>query len=88
MQNTRVLPYRESRPDPEQMDSADRDAIVETQRTPGFLLIEARINFEIERQLRSLEQVSDIESTQFTRGAIYALRTMLKIPNILKSEIL
>jgi hypothetical protein len=71
----------------EPLDSADRDAILEVEKSPGFALIQLRIHEEITRRSAELELPADIESTQYIRGALYALRTVLQIPKILKAEI-
>jgi hypothetical protein len=71
----------------EALDSADRDAILELERSTGYALVKLRVQQEIIRRSAELELPTNIESTQYIRGVIYALRTVLQIPSILKGEI-
>jgi len=77
--------YSEFKPEP--LDNGDRDAILELERSTGYALVKMRIQQEIIRRSAELELPANIESTQYTRGVIYALRTVLQIPSILKGEI-
>jgi hypothetical protein len=86
-----VLRYRDlPRIDPtlstEPADSADLDAIRDLERSPGYALFSMRVVSEIRRKQDELEQPGDIASTQYIRGMIYALRTVLNMPAILKGE--
>ena len=71
----------------EPLDSADHDAILELERSPGYALFQERVNAELQRRCAELELTATIDSTQFCRGTIYALRTVMQIPTILKGEI-
>jgi len=71
----------------EPLDSGDHDAILDMERSPGYALFVERINAELQRRQAELELTATIDSTQFCRGTIYALRTVMQIPTILKGEI-
>jgi len=66
--------------------TADLDAVVELQRSPGYALVVERINQELERRRHELEQPIGIEGTSLARGQVQALRTVLSIPQILQQE--
>ncbi len=72
----------------EPLDSADRDAIIELEKSPAYALLTLRMVDEIKRRGKELEEPADIESTQYIRGVLYGLRMSLRIPGILKAEIL
>jgi hypothetical protein len=67
----------------EPLDSADYDAILELERSPGYALVVERFRQELERKRTELELVS---SGSFERGQIAAIRMVLTIPSILKGE--
>ena len=71
----------------EALDGADRDAVLEMEKSGGYALVFMRIHQEIVRRQAELEQSADIESTQYIRGCLYGLRVALRIPEILKGEI-
>lgn len=70
---------------PEPIDSADLDAILEMERSPGWGLVRDRISYELERRRGELEHPE--RPPDGLRGEIKALRTVLQIPDILKGEI-
>ena len=67
----------------EPYDSSDLDAINELMESPGYALVKERIQAEIERLRDHLERQAD----ETVRGQCQALRVVLTIPEILKSEI-
>lgn len=69
----------------EAVDSADLDAVLELQRSPGYALVVQRLGETLERKRLELER--DGEDVQLLRGEISALRVALAIPDILKDEI-
>lgn len=71
----------------EEPDSAELDALRELAFSAGYGLVVERINEEIERQRGQLEEDLDIWQTARVRGYIAALRMVLTLPEILKSEI-
>ena len=68
-------------------DSAEYDAIRELRQSAGYELVEERIYVELNRQCIALEQPAGGEQTEFIRGYIKALRTVLTIPEILENEL-
>ncbi len=71
----------------EPLDSADFDALVELEKlSAGWALVKLRIQTEITRRLTELENDGDATATAAIRGGIRALRLVLRIPEILKSE--
>jgi hypothetical protein len=71
----------------QEYDSADLDAILELQRSPGFALFAARVNATLEVERLECEKPSDTWMTHFAQGQVRALRTVLDIPGILRAEI-
>lgn len=72
---------------PEPPDSAEIDALKELQRSPGYELVMERIEEEMERRRDQLEDLCTQQLTDYTRGYLKALRTVLGIPQILIDEI-
>lgn len=70
----------------EAANSEKLDAIREFARSPGYELFEERIHHEIDRQRKFLEDPLDMCQTASLRGAIGALRLVLRIPEILEQE--
>lgn len=68
---------------PESLDSADLDAILELERSPGYALVVKRITTEIERKRTDLENGGNAIRLC---GEIAALRVVLSIPGSLKHE--
>jgi hypothetical protein len=68
-------------------DSAEIDSLKELQRSPGYSLLVGRINAEMERKRDQLEDLCTQQLTDYTRGYLKALRTVLGIPQILIDEI-
>lgn len=69
----------------EKLDSADLDAILELERSPGYALIAQRLTEVLERKRLDLERPG--QDVQLLRGEISALRVALAVPGILKDEI-
>jgi hypothetical protein len=71
----------------EPLDSADLDALQELERSPAYALVVERIEIELERAGQACErEVLDVHVRR-AQGAAAALRTVLRIPAILKDEI-
>lgn len=68
-------------------DSGDLDAILELERSRGYALLMGRIVEELDRQRVQCEQPSDSWVTHYAQGQVKALRTVLAVAGILKSEI-
>lgn len=69
------------------LDSADFDALQELERlSRGWELVRSCIQQEIARRGTELESDSDPTATAKIRGAIEALRLVLRMPEILKQE--
>lgn len=68
-------------------DSTELDALSDLLRSPGYALFQRRIEKELERRSRELEQPFDQVNTADCRGYIRALRVVLRIPEILQTEI-
>jgi hypothetical protein len=66
-------------------DSADLDALLELQHSPGYKLLLIRIDEELERLRDELETASG--SAEGLRGQCKALRTVLAMVEILKAEV-
>ena len=76
---------------PVDQDSANSerlDWILELQRSPGYGLLVERIETELERLRIELERNQGADTTSHLRGQIYALRTVLRIREILQGELL
>ncbi len=67
-------------------DSADVDAIAELKVSLGWTHVEERIRQELVRRQEELEQLCDPPLTNYIRGQIASLRTVLDIPAILEDE--
>lgn len=69
-------------------DSGDLDAVVELDHSPGYVLVTKRIREMIERKRTELEGIGwDQCLTEAARGYVKALREVLTIPDVLRSEI-
>jgi hypothetical protein len=73
---------------PEPYDSAELDALIELERSPGYALIRARYEFMLERKRQELEKPHDEAKTAQIRGEIAMLRDVFWIIENLKQEIL
>ena len=75
----------------EPFDSGSLDALADLSVSPGYALVRERIEKEIERKREDLETVPanlrGAGSIEGLQGHIKALRTVLAMPGILKSEI-
>jgi len=71
----------------EPYDSADLDAILELERSPGYALLVERVHFCLELQRTECEQPSSTWTTHYAQGQCKALRTVLDLAGILKAEI-
>ncbi len=69
----------------ERFDSGDLDNIRELRLSPGWQLVQRRLNEELERQRVALEQPGT--PADLSRGQVMGLRTALGIPEILEYEI-
>lgn len=63
--------------------SADLDALSDLVGSPGYKLFRDRVESELERRRTELERQGDAGEC---RGRVAALRTVLGIPEILRSE--
>jgi hypothetical protein len=72
---------------PEDPDSSELDALVETVRSRGYELMRARVGVVLEKKRSELETDIGAEQTAFDRGYIAALRMVITIPTILHEEI-
>jgi hypothetical protein len=70
----------------QEYDSADLDAILELERSPGYALVVKRLNGELERRRMHLESDPG-DGFLRAQGQVGGLRTALAIPDILKAEI-
>lgn len=71
----------------ESYDSADLDALLELERSPGYALVTLRILDYLNDQRTELEKPAETNQTDLIRGKIAALRVVLGIQEILKAEI-
>jgi hypothetical protein len=67
-------------------DSADLDAILELERSPGYALVSQRMSEELDRRRSHLE-TDPGDGFLRAQGQVSGLRTALAIPGILKAEI-
>ena len=68
-------------------DSAELDALAELERSPGWDLVKARVEWMLEKFRAALELPADVEKTAGLRGKIDACRQVLSVPSVLKGEI-
>lgn len=68
-------------------DSGDMDALEDMVRSPGYAMLRKRIEDTIVTRQRALESDMDENRTNVERGSIRALRLVLTLPAILKTEI-
>ena len=71
---------------PERLDHMDVEMIRDTLQTAGWQLIRERLEKEHGRKVRDLVRPQTEVETATLRGAIAALETALKVPEILIQE--
>jgi hypothetical protein len=71
----------------EPLDSLDAEEVAATAESRGWQIITERVESMIEGYRSQLETEERVNETTKIRGAIAALRTVLRLPTILQGEV-